>query len=253
MKNIIELVDKVCIITGAGKGIGRECVKAFSEQGAKLAVISRTEADLISLSNELQLPDDRFFWVAGDVSDEKTIENFVDKVIEKFGVIDVLINNAGMRFRKDFLEISLEEWQTVMNVNAGSTFMFCQKVGRHMVAQKSGKIVNMASVVGTLGLPQLTGYAASKGAIISMTKSLALEWASSNINVNVLAPGFCETSYTENFKKKADLYEFTLERTPMGKWGQPIDVVNSCIFLASNMSKYITGEVISVDGGWSAW
>ena len=253
MKDIIELTDKVCIITGAGKGIGYECAKSFADQGAKLALISRTESDLVSLQQELGLPDDRLLWVAGDVSDEAVVDDFIEKVITKFSVIDVLINNAGMRFRKSFVDISYEEWQNVLNVNAGSTFMFCQKVGRHMIPRRSGKIINMASVVGTLGLPELAAYGASKGAIISLTKSIALEWAEYNINVNVLAPGFCETSYTENFKKKTDLYQFTLDRTPMGKWGEPVDIVNTCIFLASNMSKYVTGEVINVDGGWSAW
>jgi len=99
----------------------------------------------------------------------------------------------------------------------------------------------------------LAAYGASKGAVISLTKSLAIEWAKHNINVNVLAPGFCETSYSENFKKKSELYQFTLDRTPMGKWGESEDIANTCIFLASDMSKYITGEVLSVDGGWSAW
>lgn len=122
-----------------------------------------------------------------------------------------------------------------------------------MVKQKYGKIVNMASIIGTLGLPELVGYGASKGAIISLTKSLALEWAKYNINVNVVAPGFCKTSYAEKFQEKTELYDFTIDRTPMRKWGESRDVSNTIAFLSSDMSKYITGEVISIDGGWSAW
>ncbi len=253
MSDLIGLAGKVCVITGAGKGIGYECAKSFASQGARLALISRTESDLVKLEQELELPVGDILWMTGDVSDSNTVKEFTDSVVVKYGRIDVLINNAGIRFRKGFLDISFAEWQNVMDVNVGSTFMFCQEVGRQMIKQKNGKIINMASVVGTLGLSELAAYAASKGAVISMTKSLAIEWAEHNINVNVLAPGFCETSYTENFKKKSELYKFTLDRTPMGKWGEPADVANTCIFLASDMSKYITGEVISVDGGWSAW
>ncbi len=253
MSDLVGLTGKICVITGAGKGIGYQCARSFALQGAKLALISRTESDLVRLKQDLDLPESAIFWMAGDVSDNDTVKKFIDAVVTKYGSIDVLINNAGIRFRKEFLDISYEEWQNVMNVNVGSTFMFCQEVGRHMIKQKKGKIINMASVVGTLGLAELAAYGASKGAVISLTKSLAVEWAKHNINVNVLAPGFCETSYTENFKKKTELYQFTLDRTPMGKWGESADVANTCIFLASDMSKYITGEVLSVDGGWSAW
>lgn len=247
------LQNKVCIITGAGKGIGRDCARLFSKHGAILALLSRTESDLIDLQNELGLDKDRIFLMAGDASDEHTVENFVSRVIEKFTRIDVLVNNAGMRFRKAFTDISFQEWQQVLAVNAGSTFLFCKAVGRKMLEQKSGKIINMASIIGTEGLPELAGYGASKGAIITLTKCLAVEWAEQNINVNVLAPGFCETSYADSFKKKNDLYNFTIDRTPMKKWGKGMDVANGCLFLASNLSDYITGAVINIDGGWSAW
>lgn len=253
MQNMINLEDKVCVITGAGKGFGYELAKKFANLGCKLALISRTKNDLIKLEKDLNLPSERLFWIDGDVSDPKIIKTFISKTIEKFSRIDVLINNAGMRFRKEFLEISYNEWQQVMNVNVGSTFLLCQEVGRHMVTQKYGKIINMASIVGTLGLSELTGYGASKGAIISLTKSLAIEWAPHNINVNVLAPGFCETSYAENFKTKTDLYNFTIERTPLKRWGTSEDISNACIYLASDMSSYVTGEVLNIDGGWSAW
>jgi 2-deoxy-D-gluconate 3-dehydrogenase len=167
--------------------------------------------------------------------------------------VDVLINNAGMRFRKDFLDISSDEWSKVMDTNVGSVYFLCREVGRYMVAAKAGKIVNIASIVGTLGLPQLSVYGASKGAMISFTKCLALEWADKGVNVNAIAPGFCQTSYMENFKKKKELYNFTIERTPQKKWGTSLDVANACLFLSTQASDYITGEVLNVDGGWSAW
>tara|TARA_R110001592_G_scaffold248308_1_gene510612 strand:- start:87645 stop:88406 length:762 start_codon:yes stop_codon:yes gene_type:complete len=253
MKDIIGLQDKVVIITGAGKGIGFETAKSFCSLGCYVAAITRSADDLKALQTTVADSPGKLFVMAGDVSDPETVNRFVDKVIEQYGHIDILINNAGIRFRKPFLDIGYNEWQQVINVNLGSTFLFCQAVGKSMVARQSGRIINMASIVGTLGLPELSGYAASKGGIISLTKSLALEWAEHNINVNVIAPGFCKTSYADNFKQKSDLYNFTIERTPKKAWGESKDIADACIYLASDLSSYVTGEVLNVDGGWSAW
>jgi len=253
MKEQFSIKNKVCIITGAGKGIGRETARLFYGEETLLALITRDKSDLNSLKKETGFDDNRVLLYEGDVSDEETVKRFVEETINKFGKIDVLINNAGMRFRKIFLDITTEEWNRVINTNLNSIYFFCREAGRHMVEQRSGRIINIASIVGTLGLPELAAYGASKGGVITLTKCLALEWAEYNINVNAIAPGFCETSYAENFKKKTDLYKFTLERTPQGKWGASLDVANACQFLASDAAKYITGEVLNVDGGWSAW
>lgn len=247
------LNEKVCIITGAGKGIGREVAKLFYKQGAKLALITKDKNDLVTLESEANFESDRVFLYEGDVSCESTVKQFIEKVINRFKKLDVLINNAGMRFRKDFLDITLAEWNQVISNNLNSVYLLCREAGRHMVLQKYGKIVNISSIVGTLGLPELSAYGASKGGIITLTKCLALEWAKHNINVNTVAPGFCETSYTENFKKKKELYDFTIERTPQKKWGTSQDMANTCLFLSTELSQYITGEVLNVDGGWSAW
>lgn len=253
MSNSFSIKNKVCIITGAGKGIGRETARLFYREGALLALITRDELDLNSLKEEAMFDDNRVLLYDGDISDEEIVKRFVVKTINKFGEVDVLINNAGMRFRKTFLDITTEEWNKVINTNLNSVYFMCREVGRHMVQQQSGRIVNMSSIIGTLGLPELTAYGASKGGIITLTKCLALEWAKHNINVNVIVPGFCETSYAENFKKKTELYDFTIERTPQRKWGTSLDVANACLFLSTDASKYITGEVLNVDGGWSAW
>lgn len=245
--------DKVCVVTGSGKGIGREVAKLFYEEGARLALITRTASDLATLNDELGGDSTRVFTFAGDVSREKTVVRFVKEAIQRFGKIDVLINNAGMRFRKAFLDITTEEWNKVIDTNLNSAYFLCREVGRHMVAKKQGAVVNIASIVGTLGLPELAAYGASKGGMITLTKCLALEWAKHNVRVNAIAPGFCETSYAEKFKKKRGLYRFTIERTPQRRWGSPHDVAQACLFLASDASKYITGEVLNVDGGWSAW
>lgn len=250
----MRLKNKVCVISGAGKGIGRETAKLFYEEGACLALITRTGEDLDSLKDELQCSDDRVLAIEGDVSDEKSICRFVEKTLEKFDRIDVLINNAGMRFRKPFLETSTDEWNKVMNTNLTSIFVFCREIGNQMVKQKYGSIVNMSSIVGTHGLPELTAYGASKGGMITFTKCLALEFAPFGVRVNSIAPGFCETSYTDNFKKnKKELYDFTLERTPLKRWGRSREVADACLFLATEESSYITGEILNVDGGWGAW
>lgn len=253
MEKQFSIKDKVCIVTGAGKGIGKETARLFYRSGAKLSLITRNIQDLIDLSNEADFCEERTLLYEGDVSDENTTMEFVSKTISKFKKIDVVINNAGMRFRKKFMEISLADWNKVISTNLGSVYLVCREAGRQMIEQKSGKIINISSIIGTLGLPELAAYGASKGGVITLTKCLALEWAEHNINVNVIAPGFCETSYVENFKKKKDLYEFTIDRTPQKKWGTSLDVANACLFLSSEASRYITGEILSVDGGWSAW
>ncbi len=253
MTKRFSIKDRVCVVTGAGKGIGRETSRLFYEEGAFLALITRDGKDLKSLKTELDLDDKRVLLFEGDVSDEKTVKRFIAQAAEKFGRIDVLVNNAGMRFRKKFLETTPDEWARVMNTNLASVYLMCREAGPHMIRQKYGRVINIASVIGTLGLAGLTAYGASKGGMITLTKCLALEWAEHNVNVNAIAPGFCETSYAENFKKKEELYKFTIKRTPQKRWGSPADVATACLFLASGEASFITGEVLSVDGGWSAW
>ena len=247
------LKDKVCIVTGAGKGFGKVISQKFLENGAKLALITRSQDDVEQLILEFDNNKDKVLVVCGDVSEPETIKDFVLEAENKFGRIDVLVNNAGMRFRKKFGEISVEEFTKVFEVNVISMFMLCQAVIPGMIKRKCGKIINMSSVAGALGLSELSAYVTSKSAIIGLTKSLAIEYAKENIQINALAPGFCKTSYFDNFKEKSNLYDFTLDRTPMGRWGTSEEVANVCLFMASDLSSYVTGDVINVDGGWSAW
>ena len=244
------LKDKICIITGAGKGLGREVAKEFYAQGAKLALITRSQPDINDLNSEFD--SGRVLSVCGDVSDSTVVAQFITQTIDKFGTIDVLVNNAGMRFRKEFLEISEDELDQVLNVNLKSIVFLSQKVLPYMIEKNRGKIINMSSIAGTLGFANLSGYVMSKAAIVGLTKSLAVEFSDKNIQVNALAPGFCKTSYFEKFQENTELYDFTLSRIPMNRWGSSKEVADICVFLASNMSNYMTGEVLKVDGGWSA-
>ena len=244
------LKDKICIVTGAGKGFGREIAKEFYAQGAKLALITRSQPDINDLNSEFD--SGRVLSVCGDVSDSTVVAQFITQTIDKFGTIDVLVNNAGMRFRKEFLEISEDELDQVLNVNLKSIVFLSQKVLPYMIEKNRGKIINMSSIAGTLGFANLSGYVMSKAAIVGLTKSLAVEFSDKNIQVNALAPGFCKTSYFEKFQENTELYDFTLSRIPMNRWGSSKEVADVCVFLASNMSNYMTGEVLKVDGGWSA-
>ena len=244
------LKDKICIVTGAGKGFGREIAKEFYAQGAKLALITRSQPDINDLNSEFD--SGRVLSVCGDVSDSTVVAQFITQTIDKFGTIDVLVNNAGMRFRKEFLEISEDELDQVLNVNLKSIVFLSQKVLPYMIEKNRGKIINMSSIAGTLGFANLSGYVMSKAAIVGLTKSLAVECSDKNIQVNALAPGFCKTSYFEKFQENTELYDFTLSRIPMNRWGSSKEVADICVFLASNMSNYMTGEVLKVDGGWSA-
>ncbi len=247
------LKDKVCIVTGSGKGIGKAISEKFFENDARLALITRSQEDVDSLNNLFGINNKKILLVCGDVSDETTVNNFVTNVYKQYGRIDILINNAGMRFRKKFEDSTAEEFRNVFDINVMSMFMLCKAVLPAMVKQRQGKIINMSSVAGTNGLPELSAYVTSKAAVIGLTKSLAIEYAVNNIQINALAPGFCKTSYFDDFQKKSGLYDFTIERTPMQRWGESEEVANVCLFLASSLSSYITGDVINVDGGWSAW
>lgn len=244
------LKNKICIVTGAGKGFGKDIAKVFYSQGAKLALITRSQSDVDELNSEFD--DKRVLCVCGDVSVSKTVEQFISQTIDKFGSIDVLVNNAGMRFRKNFLDIKEEELDTILNVNLKSIFSFCQQTLPYMIKNKNGIIINMSSIAGTLGFANLSGYVMTKSAIIGLTKSLAAEFSDKNIRVNAIAPGFCKTSYFDNFKQNQDLYDFTLSRTPMNRWGDSEEIAKVCLFLASDLSSYINGEVIKADGGWSS-
>ena len=246
----MKLQNKNTIVTGGASGFGAGIVARFLEEGANVTIVDFDETAALAYMESLK--SDRVHFEYADLADGKSVAELFDRLQTRWSRLDVLVNNAGMRFRKEFLEISEDELDQVLNVNLKSIVFLSQKVLPYMIEKNRGKIINMSSIAGTLGFANLSGYVMSKAAIVGLTKSLAVEFSDKNIQVNALAPGFCKTSYFEKFQENTELYDFTLSRIPMNRWGSSKEVADVCVFLASNMSNYMTGEVLKVDGGWSA-
>jgi 2-deoxy-D-gluconate 3-dehydrogenase len=191
--------------------------------------------------------------VAVNVGDPQSIRSAVKSVLATFGKIDILVNSAGTISRAPATDWTTEKWDEVMDINLRGTFLFCQEVGKNMIARnEGGKIINIASLGSVLGLPNVVAYGSSKGAVVSLTKSLAIEWAKYRINVNAIGPGYIRTELTQPLQEDKKRSEYIVSRIPLGRWGEPDDLKGAFVFLASPASDYITGQLIFVDGGWTA-
>ena len=245
------LSGKVIAVTGAGKGIGKACVTFFLEQGASVVALTRS-ADDVRLLNKT-FSEKPFEALVGDVTLRTDLERLLTSAQQRFGHPDGLVNNAGIRQRKDFLSLSRDEFDEVLSSNLTSCFEAMQVFAPAMIANGGGSIVNIASIVGLRGFAQLSGYATAKAGLIGLSQSVAVELAERGVRINVIAPGFIATSYTEAFKaNQPKLFQWTLERTPMKRWGQPEEVASCAAYLLSNLASYVTGAVYPVDGGWLA-
>lgn len=241
------LKDKVAIITGGARGIGKEIALTFAREGADICICDVNEQLLEETAKELKSTGRQAIGLKVDVANFSQVEDMVQKVLDKFAKVDILINNAGITRDNLLLRMKEEEWDAVINVNLKGTFNCTKAVSKAMIKQKSGRIVNVASIIGLIGNAGQANYAASKGGVISFTKSAAKELASRNINVNAIAPGFIKTDMTA--KLSQDLQESMLKAIPLNRFGEPSDVANLALFLASESSSYITGHVIQLDGG----
>jgi 2-deoxy-D-gluconate 3-dehydrogenase len=188
----------------------------------------------------------------GDVRDSETCKRLVELTVRKFGSIDVLVNNAGIIRRAPAIEVSTEDWLDVIDADLNSVFRLSQLAARHMVEQKRGKIINIASLLSFQGGILVPAYAAAKGAVVQLTKALANEWASFGLHVNAITPGYMTTSQTAPLRNDADRNRQIIERIPAGRWGEPNDLAGAAVFLASSASNYVNGHVLVVDGGWLA-
>ncbi len=244
-----SLEGKIALVTGSSRGLGAGIAKALAGAGAKIAVHgSRVvpESTLNVLTNAGAEP----FAVTGDVSDAAVCSRLVDEVVAHFGRIDILVNNAGTIRRSPAVDHSDEDWQAVIDTNLSSVFRLTRQAGRHMLAQGSGKIINIASLLTFQGGITVPGYAAAKGGVGQLTKAFANEWASKGINVNAIAPGYMATDNTQALRADPVRSRQILERIPAGRWGCPEDLGGAVIFLASPASDYVHGHVLAIDGGW---
>jgi 3-oxoacyl-[acyl-carrier protein] reductase len=242
------LSEKNCIVTGGSKGIGRAIVELFAREGAKVYYFSRSEAeDPAELAAAAAEGGGTVKWMAVDVADEAKVNESVEAVVAEAGAVDALVNNAGITRDGLVFRMSLEDWDAVLRANLTSAFLVSRAVARHMIKRRAGSIVNMSSVVGIIGNGGQTNYSASKAGVIGFTKSLAREVGSRGVRVNAIAPGFIETAMTEKIPGEAkDKLKASI---PLGRTGKPADVAAAALFLCSDLSSYVTGEVLKVDGG----
>ena len=243
----MRLKDKVALITGGARGIGQAIAMAFAKEGADIAVADVNLETAQETVSEIELLGRKALALKMDVTSYEKVEEGVNKILDKMGKVDILVNNAGITKDNLLLRMSQSEWDAVINVNLKGTFNCIRAVSRPMVKQRSGRIISIASIIGLMGNPGQANYAASKAGIIALTKTVAKELASRNINANAVAPGFIQTEMTA--KLPEDIKKRMLEAIPLAKLGTPGDVANLCVFLASDESSYITGQTITIDGG----
>ncbi len=245
------LKNKNAIITGASSGIGKEIAKEFVKHGCSVAIFATNDERLKQALKELTdvkvFEDQKIIVKKVDVSIFKDVEVAITEVIHELSSVDILINNAGITKDNLLMKMKEEDFDRVIDINLKSIYNTCKVLIRPMMKQRKGKIINISSIVGLIGNPGQTNYAASKAGMLGFTKSLAKEVGSRNVNVNAIAPGFIETKMTENIPEKVK--ETMLNNIPLKKFGKANDVANLCLFLASDKSEYITGQVINVDGG----
>lgn len=254
VRKLFDLGGRVAIVTGGAVGLGRQMSQALAEMGAHLVLCARKKDRCEQAAAELKQLGVRTLPLSCDLRNPASIQQVVNATVSEFGRIDVLINNAGTSWGAPVEEMRLEHWDKVIQTNLTGTFIFSQAVGKVMIAQRRGKIINIASIAGLGGTPPelpITGYSASKGGIIILTKDLACKWAGHNIQVNAIAPGWFPSDMSEVVIEKNR--EFLLDKIPLRRFGSNHDLKGAAVFLASHASDYVTGHVLVVDGGQSAW
>ena len=234
-------------MTGAGRGIGRAIAMRFAKAGAKVACVSRTAENAEKVAAELRASGAKAWSYAVDVADPKAVAAGAEKILADAGQVDILVNNAGVTRDGLLMRMSEEDWNTVLDTNLRGAFSFTKAFSRQWIKRRSGRIINVASVIGLIGNAGQCNYAASKAELIGLTKSVARELASRGITCNALAPGFIETDMTAGMNEQ--MREELLKRIPLNSLGQPEDIAEAALFLASPAARYITGQVLTVDGG----
>jgi NAD(P)-dependent dehydrogenase (short-subunit alcohol dehydrogenase family) len=252
LTHFAELKGKRVMVTGGSKGIGKDIALSFAQLGATVVISGRNEEALSAAVVELNRYSPNCSYVKADIRHVADIHKMVDEAAVHMGGLDVLVNNAGVNIPKPAMEVTEEDWDSILDTNLKGSFFSSQRAAKYFLPQKSGKIINIVSQMAFVGYINRAAYCSSKGGAVQMTKALAVEWAPYNIKVNAVAPTFIETELTSSMFEDREFYQDVLNRIPLGKLAQPSDVTGAVLFLASDMANFVTGETIKVDGGWTA-
>jgi NAD(P)-dependent dehydrogenase (short-subunit alcohol dehydrogenase family) len=247
-----SLAGQTALVTGAGRGIGASLAHAFAGAGAQVAVAARTRDEIDRVSAEITEAGGEALSIEMDLRQVDSIQSVIDATITHFGKLDVLVNNAGLGSNHDAIDLRPSEWDELMAVNLRGLFFACQAAGRRMIERGSGRIINISSQAGQVGIVRHAAYCASKGGVEQLTRVLALEWGPHGLTVNAVAPTFIRTPGTAERLDDPDFLADVLRRIPAGRVGSPMDVAGSVVFLASSAAALVNGAVLTVDGGWTA-
>lgn len=249
--DMFKLDGKVAVVTGANTGLGQGMAVALAQAGAKVVGVARRECD--ETKALIEKDGGQFVEVRADLSDMQSVQKVLDESLSAHGRVDILVNNAGLIKRQDAIEFSEDNWDSVIQVNQKMVFFLSQAFAKQFIMQQSGgKIINVCSMLSYQGGIRVPSYAASKSAVMGLTKAMANEWAKYNINVNGIAPGYMATNNTAQLRADGDRSDAIIDRIPAGRWGTPEDMQGAVVYLASAASDYVNGFVLAVDGGWLA-
>lgn len=254
ISELFGLSGRTALVTGASRGIGRSIALGYARAGADVAILARSTCALEELAEEIEAFGRRALILTCDVADQQQTSRAVSRALAELGQIDILVNNAGgFEYAGPFVDLEPEDWTTVMRLNFSSVVHLCRELGWHFVRRGSGSVINVSSIAGVGGVPMLSAYAAAKAAILSLSRTLAAEWATHGVRVNALVPGWISTELTKTFAGDPAASAGLLSAVPAGRWGTPDDVVGAAVFLASDASRLVTGSCLTVDGGTTAF
>lgn len=251
MQDLFDLTGKVAIVTGASRGLGQYFGRALAGAGADLVITSRKLSSLSGFKEEIEALGKKALPVQLDVLSQSDIENMVQMAMAEYGKIDILVNNAGLNIRNPVTEFSWQDWDTVLNTNLKGSFFCAKAVGKEMIKRRYGRIINVGSCTCVFGMEGIAPYTASRGGVLQMTRSLAAEWGKYGITANVLAPGWFKTAQSAVLYENKEWLAYITDRIPLKRPGLPNDLDGTVVFLASDASAYITGQIILVDGGFT--